>query len=137
MIVRETPTRLTLQDTPGCLRFLGLMFLFGGLLVLYMALGGASNSAELSPLERLAALAIGATHVGAGSWTRTATATRSISSRWSFRRPGSLFSPCHRIAGSAARSCAGAWISFWGAMSSEPCRQLLVPIAELSDARTR
>jgi hypothetical protein len=68
MIVRETPTQLTLKDTPGCLRFLGCFFLAGGALALYGGLGGFSNSDELSPLERLAVVFVGCCHLLGGSW---------------------------------------------------------------------
>src|SRR5687768_13864279 len=68
MVVHETPTQLTLRDTPGCMRVLGGFFLAGGSLALYGGLGGFSNSGGLSLLERLAVLAIGLSHLLGGGW---------------------------------------------------------------------
>lgn len=66
MNVRESGDTLIIRDVPGCLWALALLFLVPGGLIVAGALGLADNAAELSPLERIAILAMGVVGYGAG-----------------------------------------------------------------------
>ena len=68
MRLTESPGRLVLSDTPGCIWVLGLAFVGSGTLVLTVPVF-APEWATFVWWERLAVLAIGASHLAAGLWT--------------------------------------------------------------------
>jgi hypothetical protein len=68
MRLTQSGTRLVIADTPGALWLLGLAFVVSGTLVLTLPLF-AFNWAAFGIWERLAVVAIGASHLGGGLWT--------------------------------------------------------------------
>lgn len=69
MHAHRTENELVIQETPGCLWFVGGFFAFIGALFLYGALGGFSNWSSV-PLWQLALTAVvGSTGVGIGFWS--------------------------------------------------------------------
>lgn len=59
---------LTLYETPGCLWFIGLFFMFVGGIFVYGALGGLKDYQSQSPWMLAAALLMGLCGVGTGIW---------------------------------------------------------------------
>lgn len=68
MKITQTPNELTIQETPGCLWFIGLFFAVIGGTFVYGALGGFSNWNEVPGWQLALAFFMGATAVSIGVW---------------------------------------------------------------------
>ena len=62
----HTPDHLTVRDSPGCFWILGVFFIAVSSVFVLAPLGLFVNAAEVAPLERILAFAMGCIGVGVG-----------------------------------------------------------------------
>ncbi len=68
MKITKTPNELTIQETPGCLWFVGLFFAFVGGIFVYGTGGGFSNLGQVPRWQIALAFCMGAISVSVGFW---------------------------------------------------------------------
>lgn len=68
MNIKQTGNELIIQETPGCLWILGLLFVLVGGMFVYGSLGGFTNADEVPRYAIYSAFLMGAIGVAAGVW---------------------------------------------------------------------
>lgn len=68
MRLKEEFNQIIVQETPGCLWFVGLFFAFVGGIFVYGSLGGFTDYDKQSPWHLMLALVMGSVAVAAGIW---------------------------------------------------------------------